>query len=242
MTWILTPAPPTALHRGRISRHRESRGRHPSGSDGQRGSAGCSASAEREARWASQCVDQLVVRRLAHQLDQLGRAADVERLGRVVRLGVARAVPVEVVPAGAPAAPVVLHDRDLGVRRAVLPLDGAEGPPDRQLPAHVGLGLQGVPALPQSQCVQRAAGAAPAKSARLWKMQAAGRRSRGCGSCARRPRRSRPSRALARLGLAGRCCHRSSVSWSTNPATRFSSALSEKCAPRVQQPVSGEVA
>ena len=54
-----------------------------------------------------------VVRRLAHQREQLGRVADEDRLGAHVGLGVARAVPVEVVPAGTPAAAVVLPDADL---------------------------------------------------------------------------------------------------------------------------------
>ena len=164
------PAPTTALHRGRISRHRESRrdraetrsaqGTQVTSGAGPPGSAGWIARAEREARWASQCVTSWSYAAPSHQLDQLGLAADVQRLRCVVRLGVAGAVPVEVVPAGSPAAPVVLRDRDLGVGRAVLQLDGAEGTPDRQLPAHVGLGLERVPALTQGQRVQRAPGAA----------------------------------------------------------------------------------
>ncbi len=102
---------------------------------------------------------QLVVRPVAHQLGQLGRIGDVERLDRDVRLGVAGAVPVEVVTARAPAAPVVLADRDLGVLRVVLPLHVAEGTPDRQLPADVGLGLERLAALLEGQGVQGAAGA-----------------------------------------------------------------------------------
>ena len=67
--------------------------------------------------------------------------------------------------ARSPAAAVVLADGDLGVRRAVLPLDGAEGAPDRQLPADVGLGLERVAPLLQRQRVQRAARRRLAKSA-----------------------------------------------------------------------------
>ena len=47
-------------------------------------------------------LDQLVVRRLAHQRDQLGLVGDVQRLAADVRLGVAGAVPVQVVAARRP--------------------------------------------------------------------------------------------------------------------------------------------
>ena len=70
-------------------------------------------------------ADQFGVPLPPHQLHQLGLVGDEDRLQGDVRLGVARAVPVEVVPAGAPAATVVLTDRDLRVGRPVLPLDGA---------------------------------------------------------------------------------------------------------------------
>src|SRR5690242_5381386 len=73
----------------------------------------------------------------AHQLDQLRLMGEEDGLGGDVGLGVARAVPVEVVTARPPAAAVVLADRHLGVRRAVLALDGAVLPADRQLPADV---------------------------------------------------------------------------------------------------------
>ena len=101
--------------------------------------------------------DQLVVRRTPHQLDELGLVGDVERIRRDVCLGVARAVPVEVVSAGSPSATVVLADRHLGVRRVVRQLDVAEGPSQRQLPADVRLRLERVAALLQRQRVQRAA-------------------------------------------------------------------------------------
>src|SRR6478735_5615015 len=77
---------------------------------------------------------QDVVPRLPHQRDQLGGVGLVDGLGADVRLGVARAVPVEVVPAGTPAATVVLADRDLGVAGAVLALDVTEGTTQRELP------------------------------------------------------------------------------------------------------------
>src|SRR4051794_25656321 len=98
-----------------------------------------------------------VVRRLAHERDQLRGAGQVDRLGSDVGLGVARAVPVEVVTAGSPADPFVLADADLLVRRAVGALDVAEGAPQGQLPADVRLGLDEVDALPQRECVQGAA-------------------------------------------------------------------------------------
>src|SRR5207342_2489264 len=99
---------------------------------------------------------QYVVPRLSHQRDQLGGVGLVDGLGADVRLGVARAVPVEVVPAGTPAATVVLADRDLGVGGAVLALDVTEGTTQRELPAHVRLGLDEVHALAQGQAVQGA--------------------------------------------------------------------------------------
>ena len=84
-------------------------------------------------------LGQLVVRGVAHQLAQLGLVGAEDRLAADVRLGVAAAVPVQVVAARAPAAPVVLGDRGLEVGRAVGALDLAVGAADRQLPADVGL-------------------------------------------------------------------------------------------------------
>ena len=130
---------------------------------------------------------QLVVPLLAHQLDQLGAHRDVDRLGADVRLGVAAAVPVEVVTAGAPAAPVVLRDDD---RRA---------PRCR----------------PAARRARTSGGSAAASTRRAWSRGSAGRyaaparagrsrrrrgspggwrrcrRRRRPGSCARRPRPSR---------------------------------------------------
>jgi hypothetical protein len=63
------------------------------------------------------------------------------------------------VASGTPAATVVLGDRDLGVRRVVLPLDRAVLAADGQLPAHVGLGLERLATLQESQAVQRTSGA-----------------------------------------------------------------------------------
>src|SRR5688500_4197450 len=69
--------------------------------------------------------NELVVRRPPHQRDELAGGGEVERLWSDVCLGVAGAVPVEVVAARAPAPPVVLLDGHLGVGRPVLQLDGA---------------------------------------------------------------------------------------------------------------------
>ena len=60
-------------------------------------------------------LGQLVVRRVAHQLAQLALVGAEDRLPADVGLGVAAAVPVEVVAARPPAAPVVLRDRGLQV-------------------------------------------------------------------------------------------------------------------------------
>ena len=203
-----------------------------------RGSAGwiASSGARREVRLA--VADQLVVRRLAHQRDQLGPVGDVDRLRRDVRLGVARAVPVQVVAARAPAAAVVLADGDLGVRRAVGPLDVAEGTPDRQLPAHVRLGLERVHALAQRQAVQgaaRAAGEAAAGSGRCRRPRATAVLRSPSSSVSTQPRFLRACRVVELPGLRRRAR-------STQSATRFSSSLSEKCAPSVQQPSSGRSA
>ncbi|CAM5383565.1 hypothetical protein SFUMM280S_09049 [Streptomyces fumanus] len=105
-------------------------------------------------------LGQPVVPGLAHQLGQLGPVGDVHRLARAVRRGRRRAPPVQVVAARPPAAAVVLTDRHLEHARVVGPVDPLVRPPDRQLPAHVRLGLQRLAALPQRQDVQRAAGAA----------------------------------------------------------------------------------
>src|SRR4029079_3284650 len=58
-----------------------------------------------------------VVPRLPHELDQLRRVGDEHGLDGHVGLGVAAAVPVEVVPPRPPAAAAVLGDRDLRVSR-----------------------------------------------------------------------------------------------------------------------------
>ncbi|CAK7288398.1 hypothetical protein SGPA1_60300 [Streptomyces misionensis JCM 4497] len=104
--------------------------------------------------------DQAVVPRLAHQLRELGPVGEVHRLARAVRRRRRRAPPVQVVAAGAPAPAVVLPDGHLEHPRVVRPVDPLVRPPDRQLPAHVRLGLQRLPPLLQRQDVQRAARAA----------------------------------------------------------------------------------
>ncbi len=117
-------------------------------------------------------ADEQVVRRPAHELHELGTVADVDRLPTDVRLGVARAVPVEVVTAGTPAAAVVLADADDLHRRAVRPLHVVVGATDRELPADVRLGLEGVAA--GAQRVARAARSPgrPRSPARLRKTHA----------------------------------------------------------------------
>ena len=183
---------------------------------------------------------QHVVRRLAHQCDQLGRVGEVDRLDADVGLGVARAVPVEVVAAGAPAAAVVLADADLEVGRAVGPLDVAEGAPDRQLPAHVGLGLDEVHVLVQGERVQRAAVAALEVAGVVEDAGAAD----DAGLALALVVGLDPALRLTPPRLfsaSARRCQVASSSRSTQSATRFSSALSEKCAPSVQQPASGAV-
>src|SRR3954462_9588683 len=127
---------------------------------GHRGSGRRRRGVQREGRTRAQMGlapgGQYVVPGLSHQRDQLGGAGLVDGLGADVRLGVARAVPVEVVPAGTPTATVVLADRDLGVGGPVRALDVAEGTTQRELPAHVRLGLHEVHALAQGQPVQGA--------------------------------------------------------------------------------------
>ena len=89
----------------------------------------------------------------------------------------------------------------------------------------------------ERQPVQRAAGAAGEVGAVVEDARLC-RRPRRSGLAARRPRRSRssPCGAPCPDGLS---CQSSASSCSTNSATRFSSSLSAKCAPSVQQPVVG---
>ncbi|GAA2413423.1 hypothetical protein GCM10010420_48710 [Streptomyces glaucosporus] len=100
---------------------------------------------------------QPLVPRRAHQLRQLRPVRHVHRLAGLVGGRRAGAPPVEVVSARPPAAAVVLADRDVQLLLAVRQLHPLERPPDRQLPAHVRLGLQRLAALPQRHRVQRAA-------------------------------------------------------------------------------------
>src|SRR5215472_18226114 len=95
---------------------------------------------------------------MADQLGELGRIGDVKRLAATVRIRRRRAPPVQVVAPFAPAAAVELgHGRDEDARpvRAVHPI---LRPADRQLPAHLGLGLERVPSGAQRIRVQRASG------------------------------------------------------------------------------------
>ena len=205
------------------------------------GSAGWRPSREREARCSSQWPDELVVGRLPHQLDSSGRVGGVERLGGDVGHGLPEQYQSRSWPPGAPAAAVVLRDRDLEVVGAVGQLDVAVGAPDRQLPADVGLGLRGARGRCASPAVQGAA------VARRGSRGGWGRRrpSPSCTtrrSCAPRPR-PWSTQCFLRTArpppvLAGWNCHFSGVSSPTKRSTRFSSSASEKCAPSVQQPTS----
>ena len=134
---------------------------------------------------------QHVVRRLPHQGDQLGGVGDVDRLDADMGLGVAGAVPVEVVATRAPAAPVVLADGDLEVGGLVVPLDVAERTPDRQLASTrpAWSRRNGCP------CSGRGRAARSHSHPRTpWSCGRCRRRPRPW-SCARRPRRSRSSRS-----------------------------------------------
>src|SRR6478752_9240237 len=102
---------------------------------------------------------QLGVGQRSHEFGELGGVGAVHRFAADVRLGVARAVPVEVVAARTPAAAVVLGDGHLEVARVVRQLDRAEGAPDRQLPADVGLECVRLDPGEDRVLVQRAAGA-----------------------------------------------------------------------------------
>ena len=102
-------------------------------------------------------LDEDLVRCRAHQRDQLGAILQIHRAYAVMRLGVGRAVPVEVGSTGTPTVAAVLADGDLGVGRVVGAGHRTELAADRQLPADVGLGFQEIAALAQGEQVQRAA-------------------------------------------------------------------------------------
>ncbi len=75
----------------------------------------------------------------------------------------------------------------------------------------------------------------PAKPGRFWKMQEPSQR-----RVWRSPSSSTPTQPV--FVPTSWNCHSSGVSRATCPATRFSSSLSEKCAPSVQQPSSARPA
>ena len=102
-------------------------------------------------------LDQDLVRRWAHERDQLGPILLIHRTDTMMRLCVGRAVPVEVGSAWTPAVAAVLADGDLGVAGVVSAGYGTKLAADRELPADVGLGLQEVAALAQRQQMQCAA-------------------------------------------------------------------------------------
>ena len=152
---------------------------------------------------------------------ELGRVGAVDGLAADVRLGVAGAVPVEVVAAGTPAAAVVLGDRDLEVARAVGQLDRAEGAADRQLPADVGLERV---RLARRSGRRAGAGRSPApagKPGRLRKMQAPSTTLRLAGAVLLLG----PVVLAARGPADGWYCHSSSPSSSTAFSTRFQSSF-----------------
>ena len=102
-------------------------------------------------------LDQDLVRRWAHERDQLGPILLIHRTDTMMRLSVGRAVSIEVGSARTPAVAAVLADGDLGVAGVVGAGYGTKLAADRELPADVGLGLQEVAALAQRQQVQCAA-------------------------------------------------------------------------------------
>ena len=102
-------------------------------------------------------LDQDFVGRLAHELHQFLAAGHIDRVGCVVRVRVAGAVPIQTVPAGPPIASAEFadgHVQDLGAVIARGPFVAAA---DGQLPTHVGLQLQGVDSHALGQQVEGAA-------------------------------------------------------------------------------------
>src|SRR5579875_1543277 len=91
------------------------------------------------------------------ELGQLGRIGNVERLGPDVRLRRGGAPPMQIVAAAAPGTAVELGQRTHQDPRRVGTVDPLLLAADRQLPTHLGLGLQRMPAGAQRQGMQRAA-------------------------------------------------------------------------------------
>ncbi len=137
-------------------------------------------------------------------------------------------------PPGPQPPPGRTHRWTPAARACVGPVDPVVRPPDRQLPAHVGLGLQRLPALPQREDVQRAARAAREPGPVL----------EDAGPL-EGPRLPGPLLVLGDPAVARAsawCCQISGVSRATCPATRFSSSSSEKWAPSEQHPSSARPA
>ena len=205
-------------------------------SERSRGRRGCSASALRERRCASQCWTSSSYAGWPISSTSSARVGDVDRLRADVRLGVAaEQYQSRSCPPGPQPRRSYSAMRDLGVAGAVGQLDVAEGAPDRQLPADVGLGLDEVHAGAEREPVQGAARAA--REAGPVEEDAGALVDRGLavalvvgldpGVLAA---------GVVELPVArGRALRRTS-------ATRFSSSSSEKCAPSVQQPSSGRSA
>ncbi len=94
---------------------------------------------------------------LADQRNDFVPVGDVDRFHANMRLGVAAAVPVEILATRTPAAPVVLAEHKDELVVAVLVLSLLVRAPYGKLPAHLGLGLDEWDALTGSQMMQGAA-------------------------------------------------------------------------------------
>ncbi len=102
-------------------------------------------------------LDQSVVSGLTHELDEGVLLADVNRIRTNMRFGVARAVPVQLVPTRSPAAPVIFGDDDHQNVGAVGAFDVFVLAPDRQLPADVRFQIQRFVIIGNGIVMQRAA-------------------------------------------------------------------------------------
>ena len=105
-------------------------------------------------------LHQRVVGRLAHERDQLVAVGAKHRFGGSVGVGVAAAVPVEVMSAGTPTATVVFGDDHDVAFGAVGKFLGVEIPTHRNLPAHLGFRLDEGHSLRLREVMERATVAA----------------------------------------------------------------------------------
>ncbi len=186
--------------------------------------------------------DQLVVRRSSHQLDELRLVGDVS----ASRATCASVLPEQYQSRSWPPgpqprrsySPIVTSVYDVSSCRLMVRKVRRIGS-CQQTSGFVSSGLRPC-------CSARECSAQPApvgKSWRLWKMQA------DWPSCSTTFVLRSPSSSFSIQSdfltfppcACGWNCHRSGPSWSTYDETRFSSALSAKCAPSVQHPTSGDV-